>query len=417
MAGGGVAAVETLLALRAAPRGGELEVTLLAPGAQLDYRPISVLEPFGGAPRRRYPLDRICAEHDATLVADALAAVDGERRVVTLAGGGELPYDALVVAVGARREPALPDALTYLARDDEMQWIVRELEQRDVRTVAFAVPPESGWSLPLYELALLTAHHAAARGIGDIALTLVTHEPEPLAVVGGDASRAVGRLLGRADVHVVTGRRVVGWERRTVALDPPDGEGPLVVDRLVALPRLRGPEIDGLPCDEHGFIEVDDHMRVARPGGRLRRRRRDHLPDQAGRPRLPAGRPRRRADRPRRRSRRQPLGAAARDPADRRAAALHPGADRGRPAEGLRRLRDAAVGAGAEGRGALPVAVPGELRHARLTCRAPRGARRPAPLSRRSSGSSCRRGRPRSARRLSRRRIRRPARSARRSRA
>ncbi len=222
-----------------------------------------MLEPFGGAPRRRYPLDRICAEHDATLVADALAGVDGARRVVTLRGGDELAYDALVVAVGARREPALDGALTYLARDDEMQWIVRELEQRDVRSIAFVVPPESGWSLPLYELALLTAHHAAAKGIGNIALTLVTHEPEPLAIVGGDASRAVARKLGLADVRVVTGRRAIAWERRTVRLDPPDTRGPLVVDRVVTLPRLRGPAIPGLPCDEQGFIEVDDHMRVA----------------------------------------------------------------------------------------------------------------------------------------------------------
>ena len=262
VAGGGVAAAETLLALRAAPRGGELEVTLVSPGEQLDYRPISVLEPFGGAPRRRYPLDRICAEHDATLVADALAAVYGERRVVALASGGELPYDALVIAVGARRVPALDGALTYLARDDEMQWLVRELEQRDVRTVAFVVPPDSGWSLPLYELALLTAHHAAARGIGNVALTLVTCEPEPLAIVGGDATREVARLLGRADVRVVTGRRAVAWERRTVVLDPPDPEGPLVVDRVVTLPRLVGPAIAGLPCDEQGFVEVDEHMRV-----------------------------------------------------------------------------------------------------------------------------------------------------------
>ncbi|MDO8184715.1 FAD-dependent oxidoreductase [Conexibacter sp. JD483] len=262
IAGGGVAAAETLLALRAAPRGAELEIALVSPGEQLDYRPISVLEPFGGAPRRRFPLARICAEHDATLVADGLAAVDGARRAIVLRSGGELPYDALVIAVGARREPAIEGALTYLARDDEMQWIVRELEQRDVRTIGFVVPPQSGWSLPLYELALLTAHHAAARGIGNIALTLVTCEPEPLAVVGGDATRAVARLLGRADVRVVTGRRVSGWERRTVALDPPDAAGPLVVDRLVTLPRLVGPAIPGLPCDAQGFIEVDDHMRV-----------------------------------------------------------------------------------------------------------------------------------------------------------
>src|SRR5690349_11760264 len=61
IAGGGIAAVETLLALRAAPRGGELDVTVVSPGGQLEYRPLSVLEPFGPAPVRRYPLDRICA--------------------------------------------------------------------------------------------------------------------------------------------------------------------------------------------------------------------------------------------------------------------------------------------------------------------------------------------------------------------
>ncbi|MDW5598302.1 FAD-dependent oxidoreductase [Conexibacter stalactiti] len=193
-----------------------------------------------------------------------VAAVDGERRELRLAGGGALSYDALVVAVGARRRAGLDGAHTFVSEDDDdgTQWIVRELELRQVRSIAFVVPPESGWSLPLYELALMTAHHAAARGVGDIALTLVTHEPEPLAVVGGDAGATLRRLLGLADVRVLAGRRATAWERRTVALDPPDPEGPLVVDRVVTLPRLSGPAIDGLPADEHGFIEVDDHMRV-----------------------------------------------------------------------------------------------------------------------------------------------------------
>lgn len=264
IAGGGVAAVETLLALRAAPRGGELEVTVVSAGDQLEYRPLSVLEPFGPAPVRRYPLDRICAEHDATLVRDTVAAVEGARREVRLGDGGTLAYDALVVAVGARREPALERAHAFLAeRDgDGTQWIVRELEQQLARSLTFVVPEESGWSLPLYELALLTAHHAASKGIGDLALTLVTHEPEPLAIVGGAASEAVDRLLGRADVRVLAGRRVTGWDGRVVALDPPDAEGPLVADRVIALPRLRGPAIEGLPADAHGFVAVDDHLRV-----------------------------------------------------------------------------------------------------------------------------------------------------------
>jgi sulfide:quinone oxidoreductase len=264
IAGGGIAAVETLLALRSTARGRQLAVTLVSPRDQLDYRPLSVLEPFGPAPVRRYPLARICAEHEAAFVPDAVAAIDGERQELRLATGGALSYDALVVAVGARSGAGLDGAHTFRAEDDGdgTQWIVRELEQRRVRSIAFVVPPESGWSLPLYELALLTAHHAAARGIGDIALTLVTHEPEPLAVVGGDASAALRRLLGRADVRVLADRRATAWERRTVMLDPPDPEGPLVVDRVVTLARLSGPAIAGLPADEHGFIEVDDHMRV-----------------------------------------------------------------------------------------------------------------------------------------------------------
>jgi sulfide:quinone oxidoreductase len=265
VAGGGIAAVETLLALRAAPRGRGLEITLVAPNEQLEYRPLTVLEPFGPAPLRRYPLARICAEHDATLVADRLLAVDGERRAVRLAGGGELRYDALVIATGARRTPAIEGAHTFLAEadGDGLQWIVRELEQGLVRSIAFVVPPGSGWSLPLYELALLTARHAASREAGNVALTLVTYEREPLAIVSGDASAAVGRLLGVADVRVLTGRTVPAWENRIVALDPPDAEGPLVADRVVALPVLSGPRIDGLPVDDHGFVEVDTHMRVA----------------------------------------------------------------------------------------------------------------------------------------------------------
>ncbi len=41
----------------------------------------------------------------------------------------------------------------------------------------------------------------------------------------------------------------------------PDGPS-LQPDHLVALPRLVGPRLGGLPHDGDGFIEVDDHGRV-----------------------------------------------------------------------------------------------------------------------------------------------------------
>ena len=73
VAGGGVATVEFMLAARAlADRRLDLEV--LAPGADLVYRPWMVAEPFGLATPRRFDLAEIAAEQDATLVRDTLAS-------------------------------------------------------------------------------------------------------------------------------------------------------------------------------------------------------------------------------------------------------------------------------------------------------------------------------------------------------
>lgn len=33
-------------------------------------------------------------------------------------------------------------------------------------------------------------------------------------------------------------------------------------DRVIALPRLEGPRLEGLPCDRHGFLPIDEHCRV-----------------------------------------------------------------------------------------------------------------------------------------------------------
>src|SRR5689334_17198816 len=82
IAGGGVAAVETLLALRYA-HGSKQAVTVLAPAPELVYRPLATAEPFGPPRPRRYRLDEICADLGATLVHGELAAVDGARRTIT----------------------------------------------------------------------------------------------------------------------------------------------------------------------------------------------------------------------------------------------------------------------------------------------------------------------------------------------
>src|SRR5690242_14003471 len=108
VAGGGAAAAEAVLALRELA-GDRVRVELLAPGDTLSPRPLSVLTPFGGAPARALDLGRL----GARLHRGALAAVEPDRHVVRTTDGGELAYDRLIVATGARGADGVPGAVTF----------------------------------------------------------------------------------------------------------------------------------------------------------------------------------------------------------------------------------------------------------------------------------------------------------------
>jgi len=261
VAGGGIAGVETLLALRALA-GDAVSLTLVGPGEQLHYRPYSVLEPFSVRMTRHYDLGEICEDLGVEHVREAVAAVDAAARTVATAAGERIGYDALVLAPGARTSAALPHAHTFLAEADpeSLHWIVRELEQGTLRRVAFVVPGGRSWPLPLYELALMTAARVREAGVRDAALTLVTPEDAPLTIFHGAASDAVARQLKASGVAFAGCTYAHDYDGATLALTP--GERTLDADRVVALPLLSGPAIDGVPCDPDGFVHVDEHGRV-----------------------------------------------------------------------------------------------------------------------------------------------------------
>lgn len=262
IAGGGIAAVETLLALRSlAPR--ELDIMLVAPNDELLYRPLTVGEPFSEGRSKRYRLQGICDDLGAVLHADELRAVDGTHREIATASGERIAYDALVIAVGARARPALPHAHTFLAEAnaEQLHDLVRDVEEGYVRDLAFVVPPKAGWSLPIYELALKTAQRAASVGVDALAITIVTPEDVPLAAFRGPGSDAVAGLLEHAGISVRCSTYVSDFDGRTLTLMP--GARSLAVDAALALPDLAGPDLDGVPCDPDGFVHVDEHGRVA----------------------------------------------------------------------------------------------------------------------------------------------------------
>jgi sulfide:quinone oxidoreductase len=261
--GGGVAALEALMALRALA-DERVHITLVAPDSDFVYRPMAVAEPFGlGAPRR-YPLRQVAADFGAHLVRAAVVAVDaGERRVVQRAGQ-TLGYDTLILAPGARTLSAFDNAIEFGRADSaaRMRELLDELEHRRVRRVAFVAPTLAGWTLPLYELALMTAQKIADDGL-DAELVLITPEPRPLAVFGTGPSAVVARLLDTAGVEFI-GSTYADVEPDAVLLDPGGHRRRRPVDRTVALPLVRGPELEGVPAErEYGFVPVDRHGRVS----------------------------------------------------------------------------------------------------------------------------------------------------------
>jgi sulfide:quinone oxidoreductase len=260
IAGGGVAALEAALALRAFAED-RASVELLAPETQFWYRPLAVAEPFGLGEARHFDLAELAAAAGATFSPGAVTRVDvGARRVQTSAGSA-IPYDVLLVACGAVPSTAIAGALTFRGPADTERFreLLGEIDAGEVRRVAFVVPWGAVWSLPLYELALMTAAHVEKRNLEAVELTLVTPEDEPLQLFGRAGSDTTRGMLDQRGIAIQTGAYAVDFVDGELRLMP---EGRVASDRAVALPRLRGPRIDGLPQTAEGFLPVDAHGRV-----------------------------------------------------------------------------------------------------------------------------------------------------------
>jgi sulfide:quinone oxidoreductase len=256
IAGGGVAALEACLALRDRLSAADLDITLLSPAERFDYRPLSVLEPFRGVSRWSVALATFAADQDITVIHDTLTAVGPHARVAVTGAGDEVPYDLLLIATGGHAADAVHGALTFRgARQGEA---IRELLETEPRSIAFAAPPGATWPLPIYELALLSAAELRPRGAATDVL-LVTPEDAPLALFGRRVSEFAAALLSRCGIDVITSARALAV--RAGRLELSDGRR-LAAEHVVALPRVLGRRIEGVPRDDEDFIPIDEHARV-----------------------------------------------------------------------------------------------------------------------------------------------------------
>ena len=259
IAGGGVAAVEAMLALHDLVHG-RVDLELIAPNDELRVPALAVAEPFGISAPPAMQLADVCRDVGAARRLDTLRGVDVDARIVHTGSGTEVPFDALLLAIGASAEPALPGALTYRGISDntKISRLLLTAAKGGVGRVAFAVPISIQWPLPIYELALLMASELKERG-AETEVSLVTHESSPLSLFGRRASDGVHGLLEEAGVKLLINAHPLSVQATGLVLR--DGRI-LPADRVVASPRLTVAPIEGVPQGTDGFIGTDLTMHV-----------------------------------------------------------------------------------------------------------------------------------------------------------
>ena len=257
--GGGVAGLESLLALRALA-GDRIAVTLVSNHEWFVDRPMTVAEPFGLGSAARLSLPVLTAETGAEFVRRSVKAVDAASRRVTCADDRCLAFDTLILAPGALTRAPFPDAITFglEGSGEAIREMLGRLRSGDAHSVSFVAPTMTGWLLPLYELALMTARELVRSEVEGVQVRILTPEDRPLALFGGRLSQGIGRVLDRVGIEFLQASFAKAGDGLTfAALGQPSS------DYVVTLPLLSGPRLAGVPASEaHDFIPVDEYGRV-----------------------------------------------------------------------------------------------------------------------------------------------------------
>ncbi|MGH2936753.1 MAG: NAD(P)/FAD-dependent oxidoreductase [Solirubrobacterales bacterium] len=258
--GGGVAALEAALILHDLA-GDRAAVEIYAARNDFVYRPYAVGKPFGSAVLKTYDLPALARRCGSEFHPDSIVSVDASARLATTFQGSSVPYDHLLFAAGASRQWPVPGATTFwgIADATDVEEVIGRFKARQIRRAAFTMPSGGGWSLPMYELALLTEAELSRAGVEDHELTVVTPEDAPLQLFGRGVSEAVATLLEQRGIEVISGTHPVGFHGGRLQVAP---EARLDFDEVISLPRLEGQAVSGLIHDSDGFVRIDDHCRA-----------------------------------------------------------------------------------------------------------------------------------------------------------
>lgn len=206
---------------------------------------------------------RSLTDRGVEVIQAEVSRIDPEHRTI-VAGGQELTYDALVVALGAQLAPTTFPGYAEAAQDffdlGGATALAEALRSFNGGRVVVAVT-----SLPYkcpaapYEAALLIEDALRRRGVRERSEVVVfTPEPQPMPVAGAVLGAAVSKLLDERGVRLHPNRTLASIDVRARDLVfNDDAREPF--DLLAAVPPHRSPDVVRASplANENGWIPVD----------------------------------------------------------------------------------------------------------------------------------------------------------------
>ena len=258
--GGGAAGFAAAERLRRDGFAGEVTLLSADPDAPYDRPNCSKDYLSGGAPKEWMPLrdDAFYADGKIDLRTDTeVASFDPKAKTVTLKDGGDLPYDALILATGAQpQKPPIPGL------DGPHAYVLRSLKDAD----AIIAAAEKAKRVAVIGASFIGLEVAGALKQRGLDVHVIAPETTPLEkIMGRDIGEWVKSVHEGKGVMFHLGRKVLGYANGKVEMD--EGQ-PVAADFIVVgtgvRPRVALAEAAGLMTN-NGVV-VDDHLKTSADG-------------------------------------------------------------------------------------------------------------------------------------------------------
>jgi len=269
--GGGFAGLESAINLS---KGG-MRVTLVSDRDFLYIYPISIWIPvhkinFADA---CLPLTEVAARHGFELVVDGVSELLPQESRVHLKSGVSLSYDYLVVAIGSAkmRPKGVENTMSICGAPQDIIPIRERLDQLVERghgriAVGFGGNPKDPSAVrggPGFEFLFNLRHYLKKKKVlNNFKLTLFAPMPKPGIRLGDKAYAMLVDWVDNYGIERRFGKKIKEFTPEGVTFAD---DSTLESDFTMFIPAGKGHPVltsSGLPANEAGFLEIDDHCRV-----------------------------------------------------------------------------------------------------------------------------------------------------------